>query len=298
MKIIVTGDAGFIASSIAQQYRALGHTVIEADIRDKKPIDITNAGLLTALFKKEKPDVVNHHAARIDVAESMRDPRPTLHTNTGGTLNCLQAAAACGAVKKFIFASTCAVYGNPKIIPARETHPTNPLSPYGLSKLMAEKLIQQYSRLCGFTYCIFRYANVYGPRQNLGGEAGVIALFTKLIKNNIQPTIFGDGNKTRDYIYIDDIVRANVAALRRGNNTILNLGTGEEITDQTVFDEIARALNYDGKPRYAPHRTGEIKQMALDNHKAYKALRWKPSIPFKKGIRRFIRNTNGEDLVR
>lgn len=294
MKIIVTGDAGFIASNIADRYRVLGHTVIGIDIRNKKPIDINNTKQLTALFKKEKPDVVNHHAAIVEVVASIHEPEITFKTNTGGTLNCLMASGACGTVKKFIFASTCAVYGAPLKIPVPETHAVTPLSPYGLSKRMAEELISYYSRAFGFNYCIFRYANVYGHRQNPKGETGVVALFTELMKNDMQPTIFGDGNKTRDYIFVDDIVRANTAALRRGNNEIVNLGAGREIKDQTVFDNIARALNYTGKPRYAPRRTGEIERIALDNRKASASLGWKPSILFPQGIKKYIKKMTVE----
>lgn len=289
MKIIVTGDAGFIGSAIADRYRALGHTVIGVDIRNTKPININTAEQLTALFIKEKPDVINHHAAIVQVIASIREPEITFKTNTGGTLNCLMASGACGTVKKFIFASTCAVYGAPQKIPVPETHAIAPLSPYGLSKRMAEELISYYSRAFNFNYCILRYANAYGPGQNAKGGAGVVALFTELMRNNIQPTIFGDGKKTRDYIFVDDIVRANVAALRRGNNEIVNLGTGREIKDQTVFDSIARALNYTGKPRYAPRRTGEIERIALDNRTALKILQWKPTTTFEKGIQRYIR---------
>lgn len=288
MKIIVTGNAGFIASRIADRYRALGHTVVGVDIRNKKPIDINNAGELAALFKKEKPDIVNHHAALSEVTKSMRDPRTTLQTNVWGTYNCLEAAAACGTVKKFIFASTCAVYGNPTHIPLDETHATNPLSPYGLSKLLAEEMIRYNSRAFGFDYCIFRYANVYGPGQNATSEAGVVAIFTTLMKNNKQPIIFGDGKKTRDYIFIDDIVRANVAVLRRGRNTIINLGTGREMTDQAVFDDIARALNYTGKPRYASRREGEIERIAMKNEKARDILQWKPTNTFTQNMKRYI----------
>lgn len=289
MKIIVTGNAGFIASHTAFKYRTLGHTVVGVDIRNKKPIDINDVEKLTALFKKEKPDIVNHHAALIEVIQSMREPETIFKTNVGGTLNCLRAAGVCGTVKKFIFASTCAVYGNPQKIPVDETHATAPLSPYGLSKRMAEEMIRYYSNAFGFAYTIFRYANVYGPGQNPKGETGVIAIFTELMKNGVQPTIFGDGKKTRDYIHIDDIIRANAATLRRGNNETVNLGTGQEIKDQTVFDEIARALNYTGKPRYAPHRTGEIKRIALHNRKALTVLGWKPATTFKKGVQRYIR---------
>src|SRR3989344_5224679 len=208
MKIIVTGSAGFIGSHIADRYRALGHTVVEVDIRSpKNPIDINDAAALTALFKKEKPDIVNHHAAIAEVVKSIRDPLPTFQTNVLGTVNVLMAAGEAGTVKKILFASTGgAIYGEPKKLPADEATPATPLSPYGLSKLLGEEAIAFYSRMFGYAYLIFRYPNVYGPRQNPKGEAGVVAIFAELMKHGVRPTIFGDGTKARDYAYVDDIV--------------------------------------------------------------------------------------------
>ncbi len=291
MKIIVTGSAGFIASHIADRYRALGHTVIDVDIRHKKPLDINDADAMMKLFMKEKPDIVNHHAAIVEVVKSMREPQATFQTNVWGTLNCLMAAGACGTVKKFIFASTCAVYGDPQKIPLNETHPCAPLSPYGLSKLMAEELIQFYSRMFNFNYTIFRYANVYGPRQNPKGEAGVVAIFADLMRQKIRPTIFGDGTKSRDYVFVDDIIRANAITLRRGKNEIMNLGWGKKITDQNVFNELAKNIGYAETPIYAPHRKGEMKHIALDAKKAHSVIGWKPIITFEKGIEKYIRAT-------
>ena len=289
MKIIVTGNAGFIASHIADEYCTLGHTVIGVDIRNKKPVDINDALKLTALFKKEKPDIVNHHAAIAEVVKSLRNPLPTFQTNVLGTVNVLMAAGEAGTVKKFIFSSTGgAIYGEPKKIPADETTPAVPLSPYGLSKLLGEEAIIFYSRVFKFDYLIFRYPNVYGPRQNPKGEAGVVAIFTELMKSGVCPTIFGDGTKARDYVYVDDIVRANVSALRSGKNEIMNIGLGRTITDKKVFDEIARNIGFTHKPVYAPYRKGEVYKISLQAAKALKVIGWKPTISFEEGVKRYI----------
>ncbi len=288
MKIIITGDAGFIASHISDKYRELGHTVVGVDIRNKKPLDINDADAMMKLFMKEKPDVVNHHAALIEVAKSVREPIPTIQTNLLGTVNLLLAAGACGTVKKFIFPSTMAVYGDPKKFPITEKTPAEPLSPYGLAKLMAEEAIKFYARMFGYHYTIFRYANVYGPRQNPKGEAGVVAIFADMMRNGKQPTIFGDGTKTRDYCHVEDVVKANVIALRRGKNETMNIGLGRKITDQKVFEEIAKGVGYKEKPIYAPYRKGEMHQASLAAAYALKTIGWKPTISFEKGVKKYI----------
>lgn len=292
MKILMTGDAGFIASHIADKYRALGHTVVSVDNRHKKPIDINDGDGLMKLFMKEKPDMVNHHAAIAEVLKSVRDPLPTFQTNVLGTINVLMAAGACGTVKKFIFASTSAVYGDPKKLPVTESAPINPLSPYGLAKSMAEDAIKFYAKLFGFKYLIFRYPNVYGPRQNPKGEAGVVAIFTELMRNGKQPTIYGDGTKARDYAYIEDIVRANAIALKKGTNEIVNLGWGAPVADQTIFDEIAKNIAFKGVPTYAPYRKGEVYKTSLSSQKAFAVLGWKPKITFAEGVKRHVCETN------
>lgn len=307
-KILVTGGAGFIASHIVDAYIAKGHSVVvidnlltgkkgnvhkktkfyEADIRDKKTIN--------KIFAIEKPEIVNHHAAIAEVVKSLRNPIPTFETNVLGTVNLLIAGQNNG-MKKFIFASTGgAIYGSVRLttsgepIPADENTPETPLSPYGFSKLIGEQAIKFYSRLGDFQYLIFRYPNIYGPRQNPKSEAGVIAIFTELIKNKKSPTIFGDGTKARDYVRINDVVTANTAALEKGENETINLGWGKATADQEVFDNIARALKSDIKCQYAPYRAGEVYKIALDNKKAQKVLGWKPKISFSEGVRSYIKS--------
>lgn len=304
-KILVTGGAGFIASHIVDAYINLGHKVVviddlstgkreninkkvtfyQADIRDREKIE--------EIFAKEKPQIVNHHAAIAEVVKSLRNPIPTLEVNVLGTVNVLRAGGEIG-IEKFIFSSTGgAIYGEPDKIPANEKSPTTPLSPYGLSKLQGEEAIACYARHYGFDYLIFRYPNVFGPRQNPKGEAGVVAIFSGLMSEGKRPTIFGDGTKTRDYVYVKDIVSANVLALTKGANQIINLGIGKKISDQMIFDAIAKNLNLTIKPTYKPYRKGEVYQIALDAKKAKRLIGWNPTIDFEEGIKKYVKELYG-----
>ncbi len=303
MKIIVTGGAGFIGSHIVDAYVENGHRVVVIDNLStgfKKNInprarfykaDIRRPDAVEKIFKREKPTVVNHHAALVAVAESVHNPLPTFETNVLGTANLLTAFGKYGRGKnkKFIFSSSGgAIYGNPKKIPAAETTASLPLSPYGLSKLLGEEIIKFYSRQFGFRYLIFRYANVYGPRQNPQGGGGVVAIFGWLMKSGRVPVIFGDGAKTRDYIYVEDIAKANISALHKGKDEILNLGSGKEISDQKIFDMVARQTGCRQKPRYAPSRKGEVHRVALNTRRAQKVLGWRPSTTLEQGIQKTL----------
>ncbi len=304
MRIIVTGGAGFIGSHIVDAYLARGHRVAIIDNlstgtrRNINPkahfykADIRNQKILDHIFQKEKPDVVNHHAALASVIASIGNPNVTFETNILGTVNLLRAFAAHGNGKsrKFIFASTGgAIYGTPKKLPASEATPPKPSSPYGFSKLLGEETIAFYARTSHFTYTILRYANVYGPRQNPHGEAGVVAIFRKLMAQRKQLTIFGDGSKTRDYVYVADIARANIAALTKGSGEIINLGTGIMTSDKEVFGAVAKAMRFKGVPRYAPFRPGEVSKISLDARRAQRVLGWTPRMRFKEGVARTIR---------
>jgi UDP-glucose 4-epimerase len=299
VKIIVTGGAGFIASHIVDRYIALGHRVVIIDnllsgfrrnLNSKAKFykaDIQNLKEMRKIFRREKPDVINHHAAIAEVVKSIRDPLPTLAVNVLGTVNLLLSGSEVG-IKKFIFASTGgAIYGEPKNIASEHT-PEDPLSAYGLSKLLAERAIKFYSKQYDFDYFIFRYANVYGPRQNPKGEAGVVAIFSRLMRAGVRPTIFGDGTKARDYVYVSDIARANVMALRHGKNDLANIGWARKTTDKDVFDTVATNLGFLGKPVYAPFRKGEVYKIALSAKKAKKILGFKPKITFEEGIRDYL----------
>lgn len=298
MKIIVTGGAGFIASHVVDAYIKAGHkvTVIDnlatgfvanvnkkakffkADIRDQEKIE--------AIFKKVKPDIVNHHAAIAEVVKSLVNPIPTYDVNLLGTANVLVAFGKYGSKKgKFIFSSTGgAIYGEPKIIPADESTEPTPLSPYGLSKKLGEELIHFYSKQHGFSYLIFRYPNVYGPRQNPKGEAGVVSIFGGLMLRGKRPMIFGNGKKMRDYVQVRDIVAANLAALKKGVNDTINIGTGKGTQDIEIFRGVAKAANFNGKPIFKPHRKGEVYQIALKADRAKNILGWEPTVGLQEGI--------------
>jgi UDP-glucose 4-epimerase len=299
MRILVTGGAGFIGSHIVDAYVAKGHKVSIVDNlntgfrKNLNPkarfykADVLDAKAIRDIIRKEQPEVLSHQAALVAVAKSIRDPLPTLAVNVLGTVNVLKAfgEASRAKKKKFIFASTgTAFYGDPKEIRASETTTAVPLSAYGLSKKMAEEAVRLYSRQFGFEHLIFRYANVYGPRQNPKGEVGAIAIFADLIKRGQRPMIFGKGDKTRDYIYVDDIVRANILGLAKGKGVELNLGWGREISDRQVFDAVARHFGYDAEPKYAPHREGEVHRITLDSKRAKRVLGWEPKITFEKGV--------------
>ncbi len=304
MKILVTGGAGFIGSHVADAYIKAGHKVVVVDdlstgsrknLNPKAKFhqaDICDAAAIDHIFRKERPDFVNHHAAQVSVIESVRDPMLALRTNVLGTANLLQAFATSrkpGQAGKFIFASTGgAIYGNPKKIPASERTVPNPLSPYALSKMLAESVVRFYAEQNEFPYLILRYSNVFGPRQNPHGEAGVVAIFINLLKNREAPTIFGDGTKTRDYVYVGDVARANLLGVRKGANDTVNVSRGKETSDQQVFDAIASEMRSPIRANYAPFRKGEVRRISLDPKRAGKVLAWKPSIDFKNGIRKIL----------
>jgi len=295
LKILVTGGAGFIGSNVVDALIDLGHKVVvvddlstgladnlnqkarfyEMDIRDKR---------LGEVFEREKPEMVDHHAAQIDVRKSGEDPIADAEANIIGSLNLITNCVRFG-VKRIIYASTGgAIYGDPQYLPADEKHPVNPIAQYGVSKHTVEHYLHLYSIIHGLDYVALRYSNVYGPRQNPYGEAGVVAIFAIQMLTGKQPTIFGPGDKTRDYAHVSDIVEANIVALHRGKNAIYNIGTGLETSDQEIFDTLASVLGYKGKPIYAPVRKGEVYRIALNCTRANKELGWSPKFSLKEGI--------------
>ena len=302
MKIIVTGGAGFIGSHIVDAYIAAGHKVVVVDNLltgfrknlNKKAgfykVDIRDSAAIEKIFRKERPEVVNHHAAIAEVAKSLRDPLPTLDVNVLGTANLLNYFGKYGrGARRFIFASTGgAIYGEPKKLPANEKTPANPLSPYGLSKKLGEDLIEYYARQHDFEFVIFRYSNVYGPRQNPKGEAGVVAIFGGLMRAKQRPIIFGDGSKTRDYVFVSDVVRANVLALKKGIGKRMNIGRGERVSDRDIFDAVSRELKFSGQPIYKPFRKGEVKHISLDANLAKRVIGWQPQTSLRTGIRKAL----------
>ena len=303
MKILLTGGAGFIGSHIQDRYLSLGHRVVVVDdlsfgfkknINPKAKfykVDISNKESLEKIFRKERPEIINHQAALASVVISTEKPEKTLESNVTGTYNLLDLGERY-KIKKLIFASTGgAIYGNAKKIPAPETTLPSPLSPYGLSKLLAEECIKFFAKNFGINFTILRYANIYGPRQNEYGEAGVVAIFSGLMHKGKRPTIFGSGNKTRDYVFVDDAVKANVLAIKRGKNCIVNIGSGKETKDIEVFKVIKKAVGKVAKnikPIFVPVRPGEVYRVSLDSSLAKKILGWKAEISFKEGVKKTV----------
>jgi UDP-glucose 4-epimerase len=314
MKILVTGGAGFIASHIVDAYVAAGHKVaIVDDLSSGKrkninpranfyKADIQNLAALRKIVENERPEVINHHAAFISVTDSVRKPETTFDINLKGTLNVLLAFADSKGGpggkngrghKKLIFASTGgAIYGNPKKLPADEHTTSNPLSPYALTKQLAEETIKYFAREREMEYTILRYANVYGPRQRAQGGAGVFPIFSEQIAQNIRPTIFGDGKKTRDYVYVGDVARASVFALRPGkrggSGETINIATARETSDYEVFAAIAAAYGFTQKPFFTPNREGEVRRISMSYARAKKILGWTPKVSFEVGVKKTL----------
>lgn len=296
MKILVTGGAGFIGSHVVDAYINDGHSVtvidnlsmgnlknvnpkarfIKMDIRDEKIKDV---------FQEEKFEIVNHHAAQMDVRKSVEDPIYDASVNILGVLNLLENCKNNG-VRKFVFASTGgAIYGEQDYFPADEEHPLRPLSPYGITKLATEKYLYYYENVYGLRYVILRYANVYGPRQNPHGEAGVVAIFTKKMLEGQQPQINGDGKQTRDYVYVEDVVKANLLALNYDKSEIFNIGTGIETDVNTLFHKIRSYTGSNCEEFHAPPKKGEQLRSVLDYSKIKKELGWEPKIKIEEGLK-------------
>lgn len=300
MRILVTGGAGFIASHIVDAYLSRGHQVSVIDNlhhgfrRNLNPkakfyqIDIRDEKKLSRMFHRIRPQLINHHAAISEVVTSMRDPNATLDVNVGGTANLLQCAVAVGT-KKIIFASTGGtIYGNAQQLPTPETAPLQPISAYAASKQLGEAWIQYYQRAYNLQFTIFRYGNVFGVRQDPHGEAGVVAIFAQQLQQQKPSFIFGRGDKTRDYVYIPDIVQANLLALTRGKNQIYNLGYGHGISDQMVFNTVAKHFPTAKLAKHKPVRAGEVTHTYVSTHKAKRDLGWKPQWNFAAGVADYV----------
>jgi UDP-glucose 4-epimerase len=296
MKILVTGGAGFIASNIVDRLVNEGHEVVVIDnlltgtvrnLNDKAKfykLDIQDPKL-ESIFDKEKPDYVDHHAAQKDVRLSVSDPIYDAKINIIGTINILQNCVN-HKVKKVVFASTGgAIYGEQDVFPAPENHPVRPISPYGISKLVAEHYLYYYKEIFGLEYVSLRYSNVYGPRQDPFGEAGVVAIFVQKMLKGEQPTINGDGKQTRDFVYVEDVVDANILALSNNlSESIFNIGTGIETSIKQVFSHLKGIVNFPIEEKYAPAKPGEQMRSVIECVKAEKLLNWKSKVSIKKGL--------------
>jgi UDP-glucose 4-epimerase len=298
MKVLVTGGAGFIASHVVDGYLALGHEVAVVDDlsrgseRNLNPkarfykVDVRDVKGLGVVFAAEKPELVNHHAAQMDVRRGVREPGFDAEVNILGSINLLGLAVE-HHVNRIIYVSTAgAAYGEPKHLPVSEDSPINPITPYGISKHTVEHYLFTYNCLYGLSYVVLRYGNVYGPRQSSKGEAGVFAIFAEQMLAGDQPVIYGDGTKTRDYVYISDVVAANIAALKLGAGEIFNIGAGVPTRDEEIFQRVRDQLGRtELQPRYAARRPGEIEHITLDISKAKRLLHWEPTIDITEGAR-------------
>jgi UDP-glucose 4-epimerase len=298
MNILVTGGAGFIGGHMAARHVADGHRVVVVDNlstgqREKVPAgarlveaDVAETDL-EPLLREEAIDAVSHHAAQIDVRHSVADPLDDARSNVLGSLKLLEAARRAG-VRRILFASTGgALYGEPDGgRPAPESHPTDPVSPYGCAKLAIEKYLHYYRVVHGFDVQVLRYANVYGPGQNGMGEAGVVAIFAEAILAGKTPKIRGDGEQTRDYVFVGDVVETAARALASGKNGTWNVGTGVETSVNRLFELLARALDYSGAPEHVPPVPGEQRRSVLDGSAARRDFGLPAWTPFDVGIER------------
>jgi UDP-glucose 4-epimerase len=304
MKCLVTGGAGFIGSNLVDALLARGDEVTVADDlstgrrsnleaglaagAELVELDIREAGALAGLVREKRPETIFHLAAQIDVRKSLVDPAFDASVNVGGTANVLEAArgAGCGRV---VFVSTGgAIYGEGEgqQLPLDETAPIAPLSAYGQSKFAAEGYLSLYQRLYGLSTIALRLGNVYGPRQDPLGEAGVIAIFCGLLRSGGRPTVYGDGRQTRDYIYVGDVVAAMLAAAASRANGAVNVGTGVETDVLELVEALGKLGDLESfEPEFAPPRTGEVQRITLDAARAAAELDWRPEVGLDEGLR-------------
>jgi len=296
MKILVTGGAGFIGSHVVDHYVQHGHEVVVVDnlstgyAANVHPrarlhqVDVRSAQLAD-IFERERPDVVNHHAAQMNVRRSVAEPMFDAEVNVLGSLNVIECAKRF-SVKHFVYISTGgAIYGEPEYLPCDEMHPVNPLSQYGASKHSVEHYLYIYHVNYGLDYTVLRYPNVYGPRQDPRGEAGVVAIFTGQMLADEQVVINGDGDQTRDFVFVEDCARANLLALTRANGSgIYNLGSGRGTSVNEIFDDLRRITGYRRKPVHGPALVGEARTIYLDAAKARRQFEWTPTISMTDGL--------------
>ncbi|MEJ2208276.1 MAG: SDR family oxidoreductase [Anaerolineae bacterium] len=294
-RIMVTGGAGFIGSHVVDAYVAAGHEVIvvdnlstgrrenvhpaarlvEMDLRDPS---------LVELFQAERPEVVNHHAANPSVSLSVREPLFDARQNILATLNVLEAARQAEVGHVIYISSGGAMYGNPQYLPADEEHPSNPVSPYALSKHTGERYVRLYGQEHGLHWTSLRYANVYGPRQDPLGEAGVIAIFGQNLMDGRTPEIHWDGEQTRDFVYVGDCARANLLALEAGENRAYNVGTGVGTSINELFSTLLEVTGRQAEPRRGPRRPGDARDSYLDCARIERDLGWRAEVSLRQGL--------------
>jgi UDP-glucose 4-epimerase len=296
MRVLVTGAAGFIASHVTDAFVAAGHQVSVIDdlssgkrenLNPQAPfyhLDVQDPGV-AEVMRRERPEVLCHHAAQMDVRRSVADPVFDAKVNLVGLLNLMEHGRANG-LRRVLFSSTGgAIYGEQDVYPAPETHKTEPVSPYGVAKLASERYLFFYSVAYGISYAALRYANVYGPRQNPHGEAGVVAIFAEKLLRGEQPVINGDGTQTRDYVYVADLVRANLAALTSDFTGAVNLGTGIETDVNAIFHHLRTLCGSTAREQHGPEKPGEQRRSVIDNALAQRVFGWRPEVSLEDGLR-------------
>jgi len=299
MRVLVTGGAGFIGSHVVEHYLAAGCDVAVVDDlstghRENVPPDVQlyvcdiRDAALTEVLNEFQPDIINHHAAQMSVRVSIQEPRRDASINVEGTINLLECARG-SAVRKVIYASTGgALYGEPRYLPCDEDHPVVPLSHYGISKHTVEHYLELYAQLYGLDYTVLRYPNVYGPRQDPHGEAGVVAIFAGSMLADEPVSIFGDGTQQRDFVYVSDVAKASVSAMTLGSRATVNLGSGKGTSVLDIYTGLANVLNYHRRPIFRRPRLGEVYRIYLTGTRARRQLEWTPEVSLEAGLARTV----------
>jgi UDP-glucose 4-epimerase len=299
MKVLVTGGAGFIGSHLVDRLIQEGHEVVVVDnLSTGKRRNLNRAARffkldiqswrLERVFRNERPNLVMHLAAQMDVRKSVEDPIFDAQVNVLGMLNVLQQAIKHG-VRKVVFSSSGgAIYGEQEVYPAPESHITRPLSPYGISKLCGEQYLSYYQRVSGLQIVSLRYANVYGPRQDPDGEAGVVAIFIQKLLNNEQAVVNGNGRQTRDFVYVEDVVEANLAVMGQEIQGTYNVGTGEETSINDLLRILVTHTSSTYKEVHGPAKSGEQVRSVIDSAKLRQELSWEPRTELSEGLKRTV----------